>query len=271
MIDLFIKLFGFIAHLLWPEKLKELQIKVRRINTDNFKETQDFIDVYNECFSNRDDYAPEELLEFCDDPKNERKHVPADNIILVAKYKGSLLAFLSCFYYPQKGYGIIAHYGKNPNFREEGKYVDKQILGYLRKLLVKKHNCELIVFEIDAMDKRMGKAYLFTRFARKIGYEGYQLQFEFVRPMRYLNDTEGGRLDLYVIPINYPVTALMPKEKVLDIIRFLHLYCYGDYYDVSDPSHLEYQNYLKGRVAYYEQHLPAQIRLVSGTELRTLL
>lgn len=257
MTDVFIKIFGFIIEFFFPGKLIELQIKVNRLDINNVNEIQDFIEVYDETFPyDGSNYTSGELLELFEDINNNKRHVTSDNIILVAKYKDSVVGFIACFYYPEKQYGIIGYFGKTKSFREEGKYVGTKLLKKLKAVLVEEHNCKLVVFELEFYKRDKTKTFLFKSYAKHLGLILYELSFEYYRPKLNMEDIKEERLKLLIIPISEPITIPISKEKVLDILSFIHLYCYGDYYERHDKMHQEFQNYMASRIDYYSQILP---------------
>ncbi len=260
MTDLFIKFFGFIIEFFLPGKLKELQIKISRLDISNLKEIQDFIEVYEETFPyDGSNYTSGELLELLEDIHNSKKHVTADNIILVAKFKDSIVGFIACFYYPEKQYGIIGYFGKTKSFREEGKYVGTKLLKKLKTILVEEHKCKLLAFELEFNKRDKTKAFLFKSYAKQLGLSTYELGFDYYRPKLNLQDTKEEKLTLLVIPISETITNSLSKEKVIDILSFIHFYCYGDYYEPHDTMHQEFQNYMQSRINFYQANLPDEV------------
>jgi hypothetical protein len=257
MTDFLIKVFGFLIEFFWPGKLKELQVRIKRLDIDNAKEIHDFISIYDETFpDDGSNYTSGELLDAFEDIHNIKKHVTADNIILVAKYKNSIVEFIACFYYPKKRYGIIGYFGKTKSFKDED---GAKILKKLKEILIKEHNCELLVFELEFNKRDRAKAFLFKRYAKQLGLVALELDFDYQRPKLNLEDTKEEKLSLLVIPIKGNIGNTFTKAKVLDILSFIHFYCYGDYYETTDPLHIEYQNYMQSRIDFYSANLPDEI------------
>jgi hypothetical protein len=254
-----LKILEIIVGFLWPGKLKGIQIRVSRLNVNNSDDVEDFMDVYKRTFpDDGNNYTPSELLELFEDLSNSRKHVKADNIILVAKYKDCIVGFIACFYYPEKQYGIVGYFGKSDQFKEQTKYVSSRLLNKLKRILVKQHACKLLVFELEN-NKRDAKAGLFRLFAKDLGVNILELDFEYYRPKMHLQDSSESRLSLMIVPITEEITPSIPKAKVLDILTFIHCYCYGDYYDQDQAEFSEFQSYLQSRVDLYKSSLPEYI------------
>lgn len=264
MTNFFIKVFGFLIDFFWPGKLKEFQIKISRIKTTNHKEIQDFIEVYEETFPyDGSNYTAGELLEVFGDVNNKKKYVIADNILLVAKFKDSIVGFIACFYYPKKQYGIIGYFGKTKSFKEESKYTSLKLLKKLKAILVKDHKCKLIVFELEPSKKDRAKAFLFKLYAQQLNLIAYELDFEYYRPKLSLEDSKDEeKLALLVIPINDTIKKTFSKNKVLDILNFIHFYCYGDYYNSKDNLHKQFQKYMHTRMEFYKTNLPEKIKVI---------
>ncbi len=263
MTDFFVKIFGYIIDMLWPGKLKEFQIKIRRLNLNSEQEIQDFIDVYEEAFPyDGSNYSSGEILDFFQNIHTKKRHVKSDNIALVAKYKDSVIGFIICFYYPQKKYGIIGYFGKSNSHKDIGKYIAPKLLKELKSILLNQHKCKLLVFELESQKRSKAKIILFKLFATKLNFTAYELDFDYFRPKYNLEDTNTEeKLSLFVIPISESLKKYITKKKVIDILNFIHFYCYGDYYDATSPSHVQFQNYMKARMKIYDSILPDKIKV----------
>ena len=264
MIDLFIKLFGGIIDFFWPNKIKELQIKVKRLNINNAREIQDFIEVYDAAFPyDGTNYTSGEMLEMLEDIHNKKKHVSADNILLVAKYKDDVIGFIACFYYPQKKYGIIGYIANSNSNKELSKYVSPRLLKKLKNILLGEYKCKLLVFELEPQKREKSKIILFKTLAKKLGLVAYELDFDYYRPKLNLEDTKDeAKLSLLVIPISYTSMKSFTKEEILDILSFIHFYCYGDYYNKADNLHKQFQSYMESRMNVYKANLAENIKAI---------
>lgn len=255
IIKLFESLIGFFV----PGKLKEIQIKVTRLDIKNTDDVNEFIDLYKITFpENGSNYTSDELIELFEDINNNNKHVKADNIILVAKYKDSIIGFIACFYYPEKEYGIIGYFGKSDQSKEYGKYVSSKILQKLKSILLKKHSCKLLVFELEN-DRQKGKSALFRFYAKNLGLTVKELKFDYYRPKMSLVDKDEPQLVLMVVPFLEEIPKKVTKDKILDILSFIHFYCYGDYYDKDQREFEQFQAYLGQRMECYETILPDEV------------
>ena len=62
--------------------------------------------------------------------------------------------------------------------------------------------------------------------------------------------------DLSVTGSNGAKPDRVAKDVVMQILEFIHLDCYGDFYEPHDPRHLAYQEYLGNRLRQFRDTLP---------------
>lgn len=259
MLSSIIKFFELLIGYFIPGKLKEIQVKVSRLNVNNINDVDDFLELYAKAFPNNgNNYTTEEIVELFDDIKNNKKHVKADNIILIAKYKDSIIGFIACFYYPEKEYGIIGYFAKAESAKEQSKYVSLKLLQKLKNILLEEHSCKLVVFELEN-ERREAKAALFKLYAKNLGLTVKEAKFNYIRPKMSLIDNNETQLLLMLIPIKEKIERTIRKDKMLDILSFIHYYCYGDYYDNDQKEFAEFREYLITRMHYYDSVLPGEI------------
>lgn len=262
MADILIKIFGFLIEFFLPGKVNELQLKISRLDISNPTEIEDFINLYEETFpDDGSNYTAEVFLEALEDIHNVNKHIAADNIILIAKYKDKIVGFTACFYYPQKKYGIIGYLGRTNSINKVGSHISIKLLKKLKSILVKEHDCKLLVFELEKQKRDKAKVYLFRSYAKKLGLRAFELMFDYWRPKLNLDDSKEDNLRLLILPINKTINNTMAKTEVLNILDFIYFDCYGDYYDEKDEKFQTFHDYLKNRIDFYKLSLPDTIKL----------
>ncbi len=65
-----------------------------------------------------------------------------------------------------------------------------------------------------------------------------------------------------VISLVGTLRKLLPRALVIAFLRFIYLECYGDIYEINDPSYSAYQAHLKKKLSEYEGMLPDEIEVV---------
>ena len=260
IVDNVLKLLGAVVNQFWGSKIKSAQITVRRLSVSKMDEVEEFIELYGRYFpEDGTNYTKAEILDLLEDMKNAKKHVEADNIILTAHYKDGLVGFIICHYYPQKKYGIISYFAKDKAFTDGEKYVGSKLLRRLRKILTSDHTCELIVFELQMNAQDRAKSKLFKLYASSLSLKAMELQFAYDRPKLSLTDQREERLALMIVPIGLAIKDELNKNRVIDILSFIHFYCYGDIYDKKTDEFAIYHGYLKKRMDHYRCALPNKI------------
>ncbi len=264
--DTILKGLGFLIKPFTKGKLIEWQIRVTELKFDDPVGVEDFTKLYNETFpDDGTNYTAEELLDAVEDPNNEKKHVQAHNITLIAYYNNAPIGFMACYYYPTLEYGIIGYIGRTKEATEKAgeavRYSTIKLIEKLNSIIHKKHKCKLLVYELEIGKRDGEKMQLFKSCAQKLNLKTYELDFDYWRPKTDLEDKSEEKLRLVVIPIQTSLHQSMSKNEVLEILNFLHFYCYGDYYDISDPKFNVFQDYLKTRMAFYEKNLPDIIKI----------
>lgn len=234
------------------------QIRISRLNINSEIERQNFMDLYENKFpyEENSNYSAGELLKLIEEAKF--KHIVSDCIILVAKYNGKIVGFIACFYYPERAYGMIGYYGVSKSF-EYHIHVGPMLLQKLRSILTVQHKFKLIVYELE-YTRDLSKSYTFNKHARELGFVTQELDIEYYRPKLHLDDIEGQKLML-VLAFEGNEKASIPKEQALEILKFIHFDCYGDYYEVGTEDHKEFQNYISSKLDYYKKTLPDEVRL----------
>ena len=172
-----------------------------------------------------------------------------------------MVGFIICHYYPQKQYGIISYLAKDKDFKDGEKYVGAKLLGKLKTILTSNsHRCNLLVFELQQGTKDRAKSKLFKLYANCLGLQAVELDFAYYRPRLNLNHTPEEQLILMIVTFDSQGVRYMDKDKAMDILSFIHFYCYGDIYDKETNEFALYHNYLGKRMAHYADSLPNEIK-----------
>lgn len=262
MTNFIFKILEYLLGLLWPDMLKKIQIRIARLDFKKPSQVESFVEIYHDTFpDDGTNYPVNSILDAADDVQNSRKHVAADNIILIAKFRRKIVGFLACFYYPDKRFALLGYIGKLSAFKDlDNGYISLRLLRKLTSILSKEHNCQLLLFELQRK-RDDSKVLLFRSFAKNIGLDMFELDFDYVRPKYHLKDSGEESLRLFIVPLQRRASAVLSKKDTMDILDFLHNYCYGDFYDTGDDEYNEFQSYLRDRLAFYDASIPDQIKV----------
>lgn len=250
-------------------------ISVRRIKLADDKDILSLIQLYTELFPDDSvDYTAEEIRELFDkqDEPDGLRHVDAEDILLVAKFKGAVVGFIFCHYYPERRKAIISYFGIDKNVLEARKFAAEVLLKHLEYLITRVHKeCEYLFFDVarpgqmlsrEENLERKARINLFMQCARTIGKKAYVFQFDYHSPKVSISeDTHERPLVLMFIPLKDDISATISKEQVLTFLRFIFLDCYGDVYTVDDPRFEEYQAHLRENIREFEKSLPDNVNL----------
>lgn len=245
-----------------PGKGRTFFICIKQINHSDPEEVDEFISLYESTFPyDGENYSVSEILSLSANRDNYGKHVPSDNILLVAKERDEMRGFIAAFYYPDVKKAIIGYFGRDKSYNKDNKYITLKLLTTLKHVLTKKHKCEIIVFELAEDARADSKWVLFASYAKKLGSRIHKIDIPYVRPLLHLDDKHEEPLSLYFISIQPIIGNSVSKEFTLEIIWFLHYCCYGDYYSGGSPEHLAYHEYLRSRMEHYRNTLPNKISI----------
>lgn len=263
-----------IASFIWERKIRD-KIIIKQITSSKDKDIDGIIEIYNELFPDDTiDYSQEEIQDMFDklDEGEGFRHVKVIDILLAAKFRGAVVGFLFCHYYPERKKAIISYIGNDNNGFESKKFVVPALLKYLTHALTKKHKeCQYLFFDVarpgqqlsdEVNRERIGRINLFMRYTRVIEKKAYIFKFEYHSPKAYLSDEVHERpLVLIFIPLKEAIPTTMSKSQLITFLQFIFMDCYGDIYRVDDPRFEEYQRHLKETVSEFETHLPEEILL----------
>lgn len=248
------------------------RIHVKQVKSARDRDAGKLIDLYLSIFgSDGTNYTGEELLEFLNEEIPGRA-VKVENLILVAKYKGDVVAFLLAHHYPERRKAIVSYVGRDEGVRETKRIATRILRERLVRMLKSDgRSCEYLFYDIQlrGKDEESGShRVLSSRFqadAAALSLAAYELKFEYVCPRISLTDgTEEYRSRLFCVPLRGELPGKLPRDQVLDMLRFIYLDCHGDLYRVSDPRFALYQNYLGEVLERFEQALPEQIPTSRG-------
>lgn len=261
-----------LAAFLWETQIRD-RVSVRRIVSQDDDDMEAMLDVYQKLFDDDGtNYSPEEILEFMDDPAifGEDRHVRAENIVLVAKFRHDVVGFLFCHFYPDRRKAIISYYGINPEVSEARRSASAKLLMRLKRVLLDgQHPCDFVFFDLQGIDpstsraearKRKARPVLFKQSAKRLGLSAYVLQFPYSCPKVSLSpDSREYPFSLMCVPIGATLPQPVPRALILEFLSFLHLDCYGDLYPVSDERFQPYREHLRQRLKHYNETLPSEV------------
>lgn len=267
-----------VASFIWERKIRD-RVYAKRITSPDDEDIPGLIELYTELFPDDTiDYSAEELCDFFEKQEEGEglRHVEADDILLVAKFKGAVVGFMFCHYYPERHKAIVSYYGIDKNVLEARKLAASVLLKSIEKLLVRKHKeCEFLFFDVARPGKELSKEEnlerkarisLFMQSARLIRKKAYVFQIDYHSPrVSMADETHERPLVLMFIPLKTQIPTIMKKSEVMSFLRYIFFDCYGDIYRVDDPRFEEYQKHLKEQVDEFEKVLPEEVLLSCNT------
>lgn len=258
----------------WERQIRD-RVYAKRVTSASDKDIEGMINLYSYLFpDNTIDYSAEEIRELFEKQEEPDgfRHVKAEDILLVAKFKGAVAGFLFCHYYHQRKKAIISYFAIDKEILEARQFAAAVLLKHLSRLLARKFKqCEYLFFDVarpeqqltkDENDERKARINRFMQSARTIGKRAYGFEFDYHSPRVSLaGDTHVRPLVLMFIPLKGPIPLVMQKNDVVSILQFIFCDCYGDIYRVDDSRFIEYQGHLAQQVKDFERFLPDQIPL----------
>ncbi len=263
-----------VAAYIWERQIRD-RVYVRRIVSPDDEDAGELIKLYSKLFPDETtNYSGDhvvEILQKCMEPDNLR-HVKAEDIVLVARYKKEVVGFLFCHYYPARRKAIISYYGIDEQFVEARKSAAGCLLKKLKSLLAaRSRRCEYLFFDVERPDlrcepkmnrERKCRILLFKQSAWHLHEKAYEIQFDYQSPRITLDEkTHKTSLVLMFVPLKVTTISSLEREELTKFLEFVLLDCYGDIYRIDDPRFQKYHDHLNQLLAKYKRELPARILL----------
>jgi hypothetical protein len=257
------------AAYLWETQIRD-RVSVRQVRNRDDEDAEALLDLYQELFpDDGTNYAAEEIMELLDDwsVTGEKRHVVAENIVLVAKYHRQVVGFILCHFYPERRKAIISYFGIDKQVAEARRTAATRLTARLHRILRdRRHRCEYLFFDLQGVEtttapeeakERKARPRRFKQSASRLGTPAYTLQFQYVCPKVSLSETSREYpFTLMCIPLKHRLPQPVPRALVMEFLTFIHLDCYGDLYPVSDDRFVPYHEHLIERLKQYELTLP---------------
>lgn len=219
-------------------------------------------------------YQLGELLEFMT-PSPEDRGFELENIVLTASFRSEVIGFVLCHYYPAQRKAIISYLAIDSQCREARKNAAPRLLERLLNMLKdRRHRGEFLFFDVQGVDPndpqlsrgerqtRNARPILFRRSARQLGYRADTFEFDYLCPKVTMDpEMREYSFTLMCVPIEKDLPNPIPKEMLLEFLRFVYKTCYGDVYPLGHPEHEAHLLYLEGMVVRYAERLPESIPL----------
>lgn len=249
---------------------KSDEIVVSRITERSHEDCTGVVDLYTKIFDDDGtNYNPEELLEFLTKPVFKDRHLPdIENIVLVAKHRDTVVGFMFCHFYPSRRNAIVSYYAIDRRDEKARLSAAKGMAVRLYDLLSEPSRpCDLLFFDTQNPDSRLNRVEnrerrarpaLFKLTAESLGLHAYKFHFDYVYP-RVSLDPEAREYPFTLLCVPMPGFTLpvpVPRETLLEYLRFIYEDCYGDVYPVSDPRFREHHTYLNTLSERYAATLP---------------
>jgi len=257
---------AIVAAYLWEVQIRG-RVRIRQIRSAEDRWVTGFLELYSNLFlEDGTNYSCEEMLEFTQATPGDR-HVEVENIILAAIYRGEVVGFLLCHFYPERRKAIISYFGVNKEVLEARNGAATVLLKKLKKVLSKRRrSCEFIFFDMQGVEeglppeevaKRRARPVLFRQSARTLKMKSVTFDFPYRCPKVSLAPgTREYPFSLMCVPLSRDIPKPAPRALVISFLEFLYLDCYGDVYPVSDPRFAEHHAYLESVIADYRGSLP---------------
>lgn len=263
---------AIVAAYLYEKKIRD-RTSVHRITSPDDNDIGRLIELYVELFPEESsNYSADDIVEMIEHQSHgtEYGEVVAEDFILVAKYKGDVVGFLFCHFYPDRQKAIVSYYGIDKAVLEARRSAANALLAYLYKNLVAKgRRCEYLFFDVERPDtastahekvRRKARISVLKQSARSFQLRAYCLDFEYSSPRITLSEgTKETPLTLMVIPLSRPLGTRITRDEVLEFLRFIYLDCYGDYYSVNDEPYQAFRDHLANSLQRFETSLPESV------------
>ena len=271
MVELFIGMFVTVAGgilLYYLQSLIAERISVKRIKSSTHEHVEGLLELYSTFFLTDDGvhYSLEEIVELLNANYEVARHVEVENIALVAVLRAEVVGFIFCHLYPQRRKAIISYFAIKKETPKARLKAAHQLLVKLKDILAKGRVCDVLFYDLQGFDaatsrhdriERQARRVLFKQSAKSLGLEAREFQFEYQCPkVSMAESAHEYPFALYCIGIRTQISDRVPKQLMLDYLRFIYLDCYGDVYPVSDPRFQEHHAHLKSIVDRYEAVLP---------------
>jgi hypothetical protein len=261
-----------IAAYIWEKTIRD-RVYVRRVTMPDDDDLEELIELYTKLFPDeKTNYSGDFIIEMLDkdsEPANVR-HIQAEDIVLVARFKHEVVGFLFCHFYPARRKAIVSYYGIDGQFLEARKSAAGHLLRKLKAILTSKsRQCEYLFFDVERPNskletkenrKRKCRILLFKQSARHLHEKAYEIQFDYHSPRITLDEkTHKASLVLMFIPLKGTVISSLEREEVGKFLEFVLLDCYGDIYRTDDPRFQQYHDHLNQLLKKYQKDMPARI------------
>lgn len=258
-----------IASYIWETKIRD-RLRVVLLRDPKSAETLQLCELYKTIFPGIEvNYDVEQVVAMID-PRNQfsrQKHVRSEDLVLIAKYHREVVGFIFCHYYPDRRKAIVSYFGIDKTSREARAFAAAALVERLKGLLsAKERHCDFLFFDVERPEAVRRKEERSRRLARikvlkqdvdHVGLQAYCLDFRYQRPKIVLSDNAKEiPLTLMVVPIHGVLAGTLPKEVVMEFLRFIYLDCYGDIYNMTSPEFAEYHKHLAARLVDLERDLP---------------
>lgn len=247
------------------QKALENRISIKRIESSSDDYVAGVVDLYKQHFpDDGTNYSPDEVVEMMDAKFEERRIAEAENINLAAVLKNEVLGFIFCHFYPESRKAIVSYIAVKGGIAIHRK-TSLELIKRLKKILTKNNQCDSLFFEIQGFDTNKGLRRLFTDRADSIALKVRKFVFDYQCPK--ISMAEGAHeapFSLFCVGLREDFPDLISKQKMIEVLEFIYLECYGDLYPISDELFYKHREHLKEIVDNYEKTLPDLIPVVDA-------
>lgn len=267
LVGILVTVGGGIGLYYWQRRVVD-RISIKRIKSSNDDHIEGLLGLYGKLFPEDDgtNYSIEEVVEFMDAKYEAKHHVDVENITLVAVLKDEVIGFIFCHLYPERRKAIVSYFAINKESAEARLSGAHRLLTKLKDILIKGDLCDILFFDLQGFDattpktdrsERKARRVLFMLKAKSFGLKARELKFPYqCAKVSMSEDAQEYPFSLFCVGVQNQIPDKVPKQQMLEYLRFIYLDCYGDMYPVEDPRFEEHQKYLRKIVEKYEDTLP---------------
>jgi len=260
----------------WIKSRTTVKVKLLTKSTD--KDVEGFVELYDKLIDENQRIDPAEIISWIDEDRVLRKLETHNYLhyLFVGKLSGSVVSFLKTMYCKDTQYMFIAYYGIDTSVERARRLAAPAMMKSLANLIKKDlKDCKAVIAEVEPPNmkiderentERRARIRLFKETANRLSYPMYEIGIKYLQPQMEIADDEKYLEEesiLLYAPVSdpKPYNKKIPKEKVLDILRFIYLQIYRPTFRHDPENDFSYQRYLNTLLQHYETTLPDTVSL----------
>lgn len=259
--------------------IKSKRIRIKQIKSSKDPDLNGFVDLYNTLIDDDIRIDASEIIRWIDEDRALRKMKSHKyyHYLFVGKIDQEVVSFLKVMYCTDSKYLFVAYYGINTTIEQARLFAAPLMMKTLVRLVQTEiKDCKAVLCEVQKPqtqleqaenDKRKARLRLFKETARILNFRLFEIDFEYLQPRMEIErdqrqQSEESMILLYApIKDEIPFDRQLPKNKLLEILKFIYLQIYRPTYRHEPEKDFIYQSYLNSLLELYEHLLPDYIPL----------